>query len=101
MPIAPTPQVRPVHQALHDIGAKCPPDAGSSSATSLTRDVDRILAFAHAYPHARFAVDDETGSTLSLLLVTRQAMRTCAPAEAGRVNQALPVAYREATAASP
>ncbi|MFF4728744.1 hypothetical protein ACFY3M_25990 [Streptomyces mirabilis] len=48
------------------------------------------------YPDARFPIDDETGTTLSLLLVTRQSMRDCAPALAVHVDRALPSDYRDA-----
>ncbi|KPC71789.1 hypothetical protein ADL35_32930 [Streptomyces sp. NRRL WC-3753] len=92
----PTAQVRPVHEALHDIDAACGTNGGHSGRTSLTRDVDTVIDFSRRYPEARFPIDDETGSTLSLLLVTRQSMRDCAPALAARVDRALPPDYRDA-----
>lgn len=92
----PTAQVRPVHQALHDIDATCRAKAGDGERTSLTHNVDTIIDFSRRYPEARFPIDDEAGSTLSLLLVTRQSMRDCAPALAIRVNRVLPPDYRDA-----
>ncbi|ALV33115.1 hypothetical protein [Streptomyces sp. CdTB01] len=89
-------QVGPVHQALHGIDATCHANGGGGKQTSLTRDVDTIIDFSRRYPDARFPIDDETGSTLSLLLVTRQSMRDCAPALAARVDRALPPDYRDA-----
>lgn len=95
----PTAQVRPVHQALHDIDATCRAKARDGERTSLTHNVDTIIDFSRRYPEARFPIDDETGSTLSLLLVTRQSMRECAPDLAIRVDRALPPDYRDAALA--
>lgn len=60
----------------------------------LDRDVDAVLAFAQRYPEATFPIDDETGRSLTLLFTTRQALRTCAPAAAARVDRAMPQQYR-------
>ena len=94
----PSAQVRPVHEALHDIDAVCRAKDKSARQTTLTRDVDTIIEFSRRYPDARFPIDDETGTTLSLLLVTRQSMRTCAPALATRVDGALPPDFRDPAA---
>lgn len=91
----PAAEVRPVHGALHDLDARCKPGASSKVQIGLARDADRIVAFARRYPNARFPIDDETGSTLSLLLVARQSLRTCAPAAAATVDGALPPQYRD------
>ncbi|MEU0023575.1 hypothetical protein ABZ173_38790 [Streptomyces rochei] len=98
----PAAQVRPVHEALHDIDAICrAKDKGrDGKQTSLTRDIDTIIDFSLRHPNARFPIDDETGSTLSLLLVTRQSMRTCAPTLVPRLDQALPPDFRYPTAGS-
>ncbi|MFF9136699.1 hypothetical protein ACF09G_03885 [Streptomyces albogriseolus] len=91
----PAAQVRPVHEALHDIDARCRAKGEGGKQTSLTRDIDTIIDFSRRYPDARFPIDDETGSTLSLLLVARQSMRDCAPALAARVDRALPSDFRD------
>ncbi|WP_280909020.1 hypothetical protein [Streptomyces sp. SAI-090] len=92
----PAAQVRPVHEALHDIDAVCRAEGGGGGEqASLTRDVDTIIDFSRRYPDARFPIDDETGSTLSLLLVTRQSMRECAPDLGARVDRALPSDFRD------
>jgi len=95
----PAAQVRPVHEALHDIDATCRAKGQSGEQTSLARDADTVIAFSQRYPDARFPIDDETGTTLSLLLVTRQGLRGCAPVLAARVNQALPLDFRDLIAA--
>jgi hypothetical protein len=91
----PVGQVRPVHEALHDIDATCRAKGQSGEQTSLARDADTVIAFSRRYPDARFPIDDETGTTLSLLLVTRQGLRDCAPVLTARVNQALPLDFRD------
>ncbi|MEU1273230.1 hypothetical protein [Streptomyces sp. NPDC005799] len=91
----PADQIQPVHNALHDIDARCGRKAATiSDQAQLQRDADGVVAFARRYPDARFPIDDESGTTLSLLLVTRQGLLTCAPEAAATVNQALPAEFR-------
>jgi hypothetical protein len=98
-PVPTAVQVQAVHRALHDIDAQCP-GAGKDPVDAQSRvqgDVETIVAFAQRYPDAAFPfpIDQETGRTQSLLLVARQAMRTCAPALASRLNLALPQRLRD------
>lgn len=86
----PAAEVQQVHDALHDFASWCTAQIGARGRRQLDRDVDVILAFARRNPDVRFPIDDETGSTLSLLLVARHALRTCHPAAAARVEQVLP-----------
>lgn len=53
-----------------------------------------MLDFARRYPSVSFPIDDETGTTVSLLAVVRDEVRTCAPSLAGAVDAALPKPYR-------
>jgi hypothetical protein len=83
---APPAAVQVAHHALHDIGAECikpTPDL-----QTITADVDSIISFAKRYPVGRFPIDDETATASSLLLVTREAVNDCAPAEAERLDAA-------------
>ncbi|MFF6829845.1 hypothetical protein [Streptomyces longwoodensis] len=91
-------QVRPVHEALHGIDAICRTKSGRVKQASLARAADTVIDFSRRYPNARFPIDDETGTTLSLLLVTRQGLRDCAPALAARVDRALPPDFRDPSA---
>lgn len=91
----PAGDVRHVHDALHDIDTQCQNPASATAGARLAHDTDIILTFAQRYPDATFPIDDETGRTLSLLLVARKALSTCAPTEASRVNQSLPPRYRD------
>jgi len=47
-----------------------------------------------ATPTSAFPSNDETGTTVSLLILTRYSLRSCAPELAGRVNHALPSRYQ-------
>ncbi|GHF12657.1 hypothetical protein GCM10011600_11800 [Pseudolysinimonas yzui] len=79
-------EVEIIHEALHDIGAQCAetdPDLRAIAA-----HVDRIIEFSQRYPVGRFPIDDETATASSLLLVTREAVKTCAPAEVARIDAA-------------
>lgn len=91
---APAAEVQRVHEALHDIGTQCGL-AATGSPLRIDGDVEDILAFASRYPEGRFPIDDETGTALSLLLVTREALRDCAPAAAARVDRVLPGEFRD------
>ncbi len=76
--------VEAVHKALHDIGEQCletTPDLGK-----IGSDVDLIITFSLRYPTGRFLIDDETANASSLLLVTREAVKPCAPAELDRLD---------------
>lgn len=86
---APAGEVQRIHDALHDIGARCRPGTSRPRRAGTAADVDVILSFARRYPEGSFSIDDETGTASGLLLVTRQALRTCDPRLAERVSQAL------------
>jgi hypothetical protein len=99
---APAAQVRRVHEAMHDIAARCQPGVAASEDTrrELDRDVEVILVFARGFPDARLQIDDESGRTLSLLLGVRDDLRRCAPTVAGRLDPAIPPPYRQQPAGS-
>jgi hypothetical protein len=92
----PAAEVQRIHDALHNMDTWCTAGAVNRSQPEIERAVDLILSFAQRHPQARFPIDDETGSTLSLLLTTRQELRTCAPTAATRVDRALPPEFQGA-----
>lgn len=101
-PTTPPPAaVRRVHAVLHHIGHTCKPSIGTRAQHELMGDVQTLVAFAHRYPAARFRIDDENAQTVSLLLVARQALQTCAPAAAAAANRALPVDLRRPPSGNP
>lgn len=90
----PAAEVRRVHRALHDFTTWCTPEADARARQLLQRDAELIVAFTRRHPTSRFRIDDETGNPLSLLLVTRNELRECAPAAAAVADRALPPAIR-------
>lgn len=94
---APTVEVQRVHDALHDIAARCPPGGRSLAPAQkeLEYDLDLVLAFAKQYANIQVTLDDESGSSLSLLIATRADLRGCAPAQAARLNAAIPAEFRD------
>ncbi|WP_137121303.1 hypothetical protein [Segeticoccus rhizosphaerae] len=91
--------VRQVHQALHVLARNCPsgkPVHQTNHGDRVGVAVNTILGFARDHPDARFVIDDENGTTLELLVVTREQLRSCAPSLLGRVDRTLPPSYRTA-----
>lgn len=91
---APPKEVNRLHQALHGLAKECEKPETARSYPRIGQDVDVVLSFARRYPEGRFAIDDETGNRLSLLLATHDDLRTCAPGAAGRLNRALPAEFQ-------
>ena len=91
----PDDEVNRIHAALHDIGARCGPAAADpATLQQLAADVEVIVSFAQRYPDALFTIDDETGRSLSLLLVARDETAICAPVASQRADSALPAQFR-------
>lgn len=98
---APPASARQIHRALHGLGKICKPDDTTVRTARARPPVKAILSFARRYPNVSFAIDDETGTTVTLLMVTREALRTCAPSLMAQVNQSLPPEYRSTKASRP
>lgn len=88
-------EVQPVHDALHDIAARCRPGTAADDPRRVAHDAAVFMSFALRYPRAEFSIDDERGTTLSLLLVARQALTDCAPGAAAQIDRLLPTEYRK------
>lgn len=87
--------VQQVHAVLHDFDRWCTPQADARARQRLARGAEVIVSFARRHPAARFGIDDETGTTVSLLLVARNELRVCAPAAAASADRALPAEIRQ------
>lgn len=98
---APAADVARIRTALHDMGARCHPGIDTATKHRIDGDVDQLITFARRYPNARFSIDDETGSSVDLLLIAATEMRTCAPAAAARANLELPAQLRPQSTPSP
>ncbi|GAA1130066.1 hypothetical protein [Nocardioides aquiterrae] len=87
-------EVEPAHRALHALGRAC-------KRTPARRDRGRVLQplrvienFASKHPHAGFTIDDESGTTLALLIVVRSELEACDPALLPRIDALIPSKYR-------
>lgn len=87
--------VKQVHDVLHAFDRWCTPQADARARQRLARGAEVIVSFARRHPDARFRIDDETGTTVSLLLVARNELRVCAPAAAASADRALPAKIRQ------
>lgn len=86
-------QAEPVHRALHALGSACRRDPAGRR-QGVLRALDVITTFVARHPAARFPVDDESGTTLALLFVVRDELRTCAPTLVSDINRLIPAEYR-------
>ena len=85
-------QAAPVHRALHALDRACKhPERGTHALRGPLRIIE---TFATKHPTAGFAIDDETGTTLAMLIVVRSELEGCAPALLPRVNALIPERYR-------
>jgi len=92
---APAGRVDEVHRALHALGRACRPSSADRSVDGVRRPVAVMLRFARGYPNAGFRVDDESGSTFSLLVVLRNELETCDPTLVPAVEDLLPAEFRD------
>lgn len=91
---APAGEVRLAHATLHDLARWCAASATPASQQRLTADARVLITFARRHPDARFRVDGEWGTALSLLLVTRHELAQCAPSAARLADRELPADVR-------
>ena len=91
---APTDEVVQVHTALHGLGEACSVETSSGSLETVERHLATLLAFARRYPDGAFKIDDEDATSLSLLLVLQDELRSCAPSQIPRVQALLPQRFR-------
>ena len=91
----PNTQVRPVHQALHALDRTCRRPVSGRQGQQLRSTLQPLLRFARQHPNAGFSIDDETGTTMSLLIVIRAELISCAPQYLPRVEALLPEEFRQ------
>lgn len=105
MPVArqelPTSSERPprhrvarVHEALHGLARECKSSLRQGGAPRLRRPLARLEAFAGDYPAAEFRIDGEHGTTLALLIVVWNELKSCDPSLAREVETLIPAQYR-------
>jgi len=87
--------IRRVHVTMHAIDSACSGMRPALRQTGrLVRDAHKLADFARAYPRAQFRIDDEDARAISVLLVARETLKTCAPRAAVIVDGALPAGMR-------
>lgn len=92
-------QVTELHKALQDLDTACSRGRpGATTQQAVERDTEVVVEFAKRYPNAVFPLDEETGRTLSVLLVARYTLRQCAPQLVARIDALLPSDLRSTPA---
>ena len=85
---APAQEIDVAHSALHAIGDQC--RESDPDRAVIATSVEAIIDFARRYPEGRFAIDDETATATTLLVVTRDAVIDCAPWEVPAIDAEIP-----------
>lgn len=91
----PQPRVEAAHRALHVVGRACRQPTIDRGGDAVRAPVEQIRRFAGDYPNGGFTIDDEPGTTLSLLIVLRYELQSCEPALVPGVDALLPVEFRD------
>ena len=87
---------RYVHDTFHRLDSIC--NRRRANVPALERTVDRFLSLYRRYPADRFRmkIDDETGTTLSAILILRDELSRCSPPTAAPIDPVLPPRIRRA-----
>ena len=94
----PRARVEQVHRALHTMGRACKQSEATREPDAVRRPVAVMEEFARDYPTGGFRIDDEPGSTLSLLVVLRSELQACEPSLLPSVEALIPDEYRDPSA---
>lgn len=90
----PRQRVDEAYKALHALGRACETPMLSRKPDQIRAPLDVIEEFATDYPNGGFSMDDEPGSTLALLVVVWDALKSCDPAYVPEVERLFPAKYR-------
>ena len=87
---------RYVHETFHRLDSIC--NRRRADEPVLERAVERFITLYRRYPADRFRmkIDDETGTTLSAILVLRDELSRCSPRTAAPIDPVLPPRIRRA-----
>lgn len=91
----PRERVEAAHGALHAMGRACKQPIGTRDRAAVVRPVEVMEQFARDYPNGGFTIDDEPGTTLSLLVVLRYELQGCDPTLVPKVEKLLPERFRD------
>lgn len=87
-------RVDDAHKALHALGRACETPMLNRNPKHVRKPLDVIEQFATDYPGGGFAMDDESGSTLALLVVVWDELKGCDLAYVPEVEKLIPARYR-------
>lgn len=90
----PRARVEAAHQALHALGRACKAPSANFTRERVRHPLDAIERFADDYPGGGFSMDDEPGSTLTLLIVVWDSLKECDPSFAPEIERLIPEQYR-------
>lgn len=88
-------RVAAMHRALHAMGRACQQPVRHRDPQSVLKPVAVMEQFARDYPKGGFSIDDEAGTTLSLMVVLRNELQNCDPSLVAGVEKLLPPRFRD------
>lgn len=91
----PKARVEEAHRALHAMGRACEKPSSTRDPAAVRQPVEVMERFARDFPNGGFTIDDEPGSTLSLLVVLRYELQNCDPTLVPSVEELLPTRFRD------
>lgn len=91
----PRARVEASHRALHAMGRACKQPLETRDPALVRRALEAMEQFAREYPNGGFTMDDEPGTTLSLLVVLRYELQGCEPTLVPEVEELLPERFRD------
>lgn len=87
-------RVDAAHKALHELGRACETSTGGRRSQRIRAQVDVIEGFATDFPSGGFLMDDESASSLALLVVVWDELKSCDPDYVPQIERLIPVEYR-------
>lgn len=87
-------RVDAAHQALHSLGRACDKPMVKRSGSEISEPLTEIESFAIDFPSGGFEIDGEPGSTLALMIVVLDQMRSCDSAYVPQLEDLVPARYR-------
>jgi hypothetical protein len=87
-------RVLTAHRALHALGRACRTPILDRAPASMSAPLAVLEDFAKEYPEGGFSVDDEPGSTLALMIVVANELKTCDPSRVREIQDLIPTRYR-------
>ena len=91
----PQARVDQAHRALHAMARACKQPVPTRDPDAVRQAVATMVKFARDFPRGGFTIDDESGSTLALLIVLRSELQDCEPSLVPSVEGLIPEEYRD------